>query len=226
MSENQEIQEIFDDFLESIKSLETNIVATVSDTNTDIEMVLRELLVYLNSTSNFLEEIQKEVDVINKSSEKISDVPVEIRNLAKDINLFIENQTKKIIEILKKVYATNTKTLNSIGVYSKKISLEVDSTGKKIDKQTEMLNNLNNSLEIMNSKIETTEEAIKKNQEDFMKIVNRVFDTNTAKLDVQSQTIKSEFELKKEKILLWGKIAALILGSGGVVYLIFSSIFG
>lgn len=226
MSEDQDIQEIFDDFLESIKSLETNIVSTVSDTNTDIEMVLRELLVYLNSTSNFLEDIQKEIDTINKSSDRIAEVPNEIRTLAKEIDRFVSNQTKKIIEILKKVYSANQKALGSINAYTKKIHSEVGSTNEKIDRQSEMLNSLNNTIEIMNSKIETSQKSIEKNQEDFMKVVDRVFDTNMEKIGVQSSSIQSEFELKKEKIILWGKIAALLLGSGGVVYLVLSSLLG
>lgn len=226
MSEDQDIQEIFDDFLESIKSLETNIVSTVSDTNTDIEMVLRELLVYLNSTSNFLEDIQKEIDTINKSSDRMADVPGEIRTLAKEIDGFVSSQTKKIIDILKKVYSANQKALESINAYTKKIHGEVGSTNEKIDKQSEMLNSLNNTIEIMNSKIETSQKSIEKNQEDFMKVVDRVFDTNMEKIGVQSSSIQSEFELKKEKIMLWSKIAALLLGSGGVVYLILSSLLG
>jgi len=226
MSDSREIQEIFDDFLESVKALETNIVSTVSDTNTDIEMVLRELLVYLNSTSNFLEEIQKEIDSVNTSSAKMAELPGEVRALTKEIDSFVEKQTNKIIEIIKKVYGANNKALNSIGSYTKKVNTEVEAANNKIDQQLELLTKLNLSIESMNTNIEKTEETIKKNQEDFMKIVNRVFDTKMEKMNIESKSNQSEYEIKKEKIILWGKIAALILGSSGVVYLVLSSLLG
>ena len=68
MSEN--IDGALRDFLRTTRSMETNIVSVISDSNRDIEMILKELLIYLDATSKNLEKVQSSLSTFVLDYEK------------------------------------------------------------------------------------------------------------------------------------------------------------
>src|SRR6056297_807555 len=101
MSNGKDFESALNDFLESARSLENNIISTVSDANSDVEMVLRELLVYLNSTSKFLEEIQEKIEDFNTQTTELSRIPSKVDEIPVKINGAVDKQTKQLYSILK-----------------------------------------------------------------------------------------------------------------------------
>lgn len=222
------LEKILNDFLEQTRTIENNILSTMSDTNSDIEMVLRELLVYLNSTSKFLEEIQVKIDEFNAATNELGKIPDKVDTIRSDNSELIDKQTKRIFDALKKVNETNYKILQTTFSYSKKIYQEILANKESNQKQEEMLNNMNYSLSLIKDKIDDTKSSVDQNQTNLMEIINGFMtmskDKTNKTLNIEQTKAEKEAELKKQKIIMWTKIIGAALGSGGVLYLIIASL--
>lgn len=229
-----DIDNVLKDFLRSSRSMESNIVSIISDSNRDIEMILKELLIYLDATSKNLEKVQEElmefVDDYKKSStaDKIDDLKLSLTDAIKIyqekmVGLEAAN-TKKILEFVKQVGITNQKTLKQIYIIVSKITNDIGHFDNGISDTNKDLQEIKTLLQVMVGDISDTKDSVNQNQNNLMTVIDNMMNANTKKSlateEVEVQKIKSDEEKQKAKLQLVGKIVGVILGSGGVVYLI------
>lgn len=227
------------DFLRTTRTMETNIVSVISDSNRDIEMILKELLIYLDATSKNLEKVQnslvKFADDYEKDQEH-NDITGELTNIIQTIKLYsqkiseIDTQnTNKILELVKLVGTNNQKFLKQILIIVNKITQDLSSYDKNILNNNSDLDDIKDLLKTISIEVKDTKVNVSKNQENLMTVISNIMDTNTkksvAKESVEVQKIKSDEEKFKTKMGLLGKIIGVVLGSGGIIYLLIDILF-
>lgn len=237
MSDN--IDSALRDFLRTTRTMETNIVSVISDSNRDIEMILKELLIYLDATSKNLEKVQgsliKFVDDYEKDQEH-SGITTELNNIIQTIKAYsqkiseIDTQNAgKIIELVKLVGTSNQKFLKQILIIVNKITQDMVSYDKNISANNSDLEDIKDLLKVISIEVKDTKINVSKNQENLMTVISNIMDTSVkktvAKDNIEVQKIKSDEEKFKTKMGLLGKIIGIVLGSGGIIYLLIDILF-
>jgi len=232
MSDN--IDNALKDFLRTTRTMETNIVSVISDSNRDIEMILKELLIYLDSTSKNLEKVQgsliKFVDDY-KDNKEHSSIIIELNNITQIIKNYYQKiseidtkNTNKIMELIKIVGTSNQKFLKQILILVDKITQDLSYHDKNTSLSKIELNEIKDLLKIVTIEIKDTKINVSKNQDNLMTVISNIIDVDTNKTksteSIQVQKIKSDEEKFKAKISLIGKVVGIILGSGGIIYLL------
>lgn len=250
MNEKQEIaqkqlNDILDDFLNSSKAIELSIATTVTEANNEIEIVLKELLVYLNTTSRNLEKIQDKVEVISDKVSGIEDIEDEVKenndkidNLPKEINAVVTQSISKVIEEFKTINQSSIQLMNAVGAYVKSIYIVTKNVDQFMKLQKEDIKEIKTTLEELSKQVQKTNQTVERNQNNLMSVIKDLLTINNtsksnavaiegAKVEVEKEKVKAEQEkvksstdALKSKYQLIGKIAALVLGSGGVIYMI------
>lgn len=229
-----EIDDALTDFLRSTRNMESSIVSVISDSNRDIELILKELLIYLDATSKNLEKVQNSVSKFmieykeDKSSarldEEIEKVIETIKSYQKRILETETENTKKILEFIRQVGINNQKMLKQLIITAGKITDKLSSQENSFKESSEDLYEIKDILKVMSSELSDTKFNVSKNQDNLMAVINNMMDSETqrslATEQVQTQKIISEEEKAKAKLALIGKIVGIVLGSGGIVYLI------
>lgn len=233
-----DIDNVLKDFLRTTRSMESNIVSIISDSNRDIEMILKELLIYLDATSKNLEKVQGSLvefvdDFRDTSESKVLTEKVDnLRtNLSGVIKTYSEklielevNNTKKVLELARNVGVTNQKMLKQILIIVTKVTTDMDTYGTDIETSARDMQEIKSLLSIITSEVKDTKINVTKNQDNLMTVIGNMMDASKMELqttgDVETQKIKSEEEKFKAKSQLVGKIVGIVLGSGGVIYLI------
>lgn len=228
MANEKDFESAVNDFLESARSLENNIISTVSDANSDVEMVLRELLVYLNSTSRFLEDIQKKIEDFNTQTAELSRVPDKVDEIPNNINNAVDKQTKQIYAALKKINDVNYKVLTQTRSYTKYVYDMIKEDREKNEERAEKINKVYNTVTNIEKQLQQTNKSVNENQDNLMQIISEFMNISKTDKTNQAQTeqakIQAEVEEKKQKIVFWTKVISVLAGSGGILYLIVSSI--
>lgn len=228
MPNEKDFESAMNDFLESARSLENNIISTVSDSNSDVEMVLRELLVYLNSTSKFLEDIQSKIENFNTQTIELSRIPDKVDKMPSSMVKVAEEQTKQIFSALKKINDVNYKVINQTKTYSKYIYDMIKEEKQKSSKRDGVIMNIQNTVLGIESQLRSTEESVNENQANLMKIITEMMsitkDDRSLNAKTEQTKIQAEAEKTKQKILFWSKVVGIIFGSGGILYLLLDSI--
>jgi len=227
------------DFLRNTRAMETNIVSVISDSNRDIEMILKELLIYLDATSKNLEKVQTSLVKFVNDYEKDQDnnsITNELNNIIQVIKSYYQKiseidtqNTNKIIELVKLVGTNNQKFLKQILIIVNKMTQDMVYYDKNISTNGLSLNEIKDLLKIISIEIKDTKANVSKNQDNLMTVIGNIMDTNIKKTvaegSVETQKIKSDEEKFKTKMGLVGKIIGIILGSGGIVYLLIDILF-
>jgi len=223
------------DFLKTTRAMETNIVTVISDSNRNIEVILKELLIYLDATSKNLEKILVFTD--DEKANKNKSIEIEIKMISDKVKLYhdklldleIEN-TKKILSLVKQVGLSNNKIMKQIIVITNKIGKSLQSQDIVLNTTIENMNEIKTLLKIITNEVKDTKDNLKASQGDFVSVIDNLLDSNTratiAKETVHIQEIKTDEEKFKAKISLTAKIAGLLLGSGSVIYLIIDIMLG
>lgn len=224
------------DFLKTTRTMETNIVTVISDSNRDIEVILKELLIYLDATSKNLEKILVFTDD-EKTNKNNNSIEIEIRMISDKVKLYhdklldleIEN-TKRILSLVKQVGLSNNKIMKQIIVMTSKIGKSLQSQDVVLSTTVENMSEIKTLLKIITNEVKDTKDNLKASQSDFVSVIDNLLDSNTratiAKETVHIQEIKTDEEKFKAKISLAAKIAGLLLGSGSIIYLIIDIILG
>ncbi len=227
--DNEKLESLLNDFIERSRSIENSIMSSLTDANSDIEMVLRELLVYLNSTSKFLDEIQEKIELFNQKTTRLDSIPSKLDYMDDKIDVIspnnqqhINEQTKKIFGALKKITENNNKFLNLILTHIQ--GLKEDR--KLLNKIVETLYEINTKIDKDYEETQKTHKDVSKSQEHLMHIINNFMNMSKESNQQTVEIQKSEHEIRIEKIKLYGKLLGLILGSGGILYLVVSSLLG
>ncbi len=225
-----DIDNVLKDFLRSTRSMESNIVAVISDSNRDIEMILKELLIYLDATSKNLEKVQKslvefmEEQEYKDISNEISKITSTIKTYQKQLLVTESSNTKKIFELIKQVGISNQKFLKQILIVTNKIANSFELQSGANNTTNKELQEIKNLLQIVTGEVKDTKSSVSKNQGNLMSVIENMMNSNMtqniASGKVESQKIKSEEEKFKAKVALVGKIIGILLGSGGVIYLV------
>ena len=250
MNEKQDItqkqlNDILDDFLNSSKAIELSIATTVTEANNEIEIVLKELLVYLNTTSRNLEKIQDKVEVISDKvsgiediEERLKDNSDKIDDLPKEVNAILAQSIAKVVEEFKTINKSSIQLMNAVGAYVKSIYMVTKNVDQFMKLQKEDIQEIKSTLEELSKQVQKTNQTVEKNQNNLMSVIKDLLSINNtsksnevaiegakvevekAKVQAEETKVKSSADALKSKYQLIGKIAALILGSGGVIYMI------
>lgn len=230
MANERDFESAVNDFLESARSLENNIISTVSDANSDVEMVLRELLVYLNSTSKFLEDIQKKIEDFNTQTTELARIPNKVDEIPNVISDATDKQTKQIYSALRKINEVNSKVLSQTRSYTKHVYDMVKEEKGKSQEREEKINQVYNVVTSIDKQLQQTNKSVNENQDNLMKIITEFMSISKSDKSYQAQTeqakIQAEVETRKQKVIFWTKIVSVLAGSGGILYLIVSAIVG
>lgn len=228
MSNGKDFESALNDFLESARSLENNIISTVSDANSDVEMVLRELLVYLNSTSKFLEEIQEKIDNFNTQTAELSRIPSKVDEIPAKIDGAVDKQTKQLYSVLRKINDANYKVLTQTHAYTKHVYNMIKEDREKDASREEKINNIYSSILTIEKQLQRTNKSVNENQDNLMKIITEFMNLSktdkTTKAQTEQAKIQAEVEEKKQKVIFWTKVVSILAGSGGILYLVIDSV--
>lgn len=233
-----EIDSTLKDFLRTTRSMESNIVSIISDSNRDIEMILKELLIYLDATSKNLEKVQNSlIDFVKEynQNEAANNITQRLDNVNSSLSATIKaysdklielevNSTKKILELVKQIGVTNQRILKQILLVATKITDEIDGYTGKLDSTSADLQEIKSLLKVITDEVRDTKSNVAYSQGNLMTVIDNIMDANTRKSmateEVESQKIKSDEEKFKAKLKLISKIIGVVLGSGGIVYLL------
>lgn len=242
MNEKQDISQkqltdILDDFLSSSKAIELSMATTVTEANNEIEIVLKELLVYLNTTSRNLEKIQDKVEVISTQISPIEGIEKQVKengesidSIPKEMDSLMTQQIAKVISEFKVINQSSIQLMNAVGSYVKSIYMVTKNIDQFMKVQKEDIQEIKSTLEDLSSQVKRTNLTVEKNQNNLMSVIKDLLTINNtsktseiaieeAKVKVEESKVKGSVETIKSKYQLIGKIAALILGSGGVIYM-------
>lgn len=223
MSDNEIIQ----DFFTNAQKMQQNIISSVNDSNHNLELIIRELLVYLDTVTENLESVKSLLNENDKHvAEVIRSVETSKRHIedgVSSISKINAENTNKLISYLRKMWNANYKYLDAIQ----------KSTRKSLNNSAEILDNvkestrsqhaMENKIELYSSQLSEVREAISDNQEQFVKIVESMINSSTS-LKVEENKIKSrQYETK---IQFYGKIVGILAGSGGILYLLIDLMLG
>lgn len=226
------------DFLRTTRSMESNIVSVISDSNRDIEMILKELLVYLDATSKNLEKVQgsivkfvkdynddDESRILQEKINRMQDtMEFQIESLNNKLVELETTNTKKILELVQRVGVANQKMLKQIIITATKITKDVGKYGGDVVENSKNVEEIRGLLKVITSEIRETKDNVAKNQDNLMTVINNMMDTDKqialSSGEVESQKLKSKEEVTKAKLILIGKVVGILLGSGGIIYLL------
>jgi len=229
-----ELDSVLRDFLKTSRSMETNIVSVISDSNRDIEMILKELLIYLDATSKNLEKVQGSITkfVVDYTTDQkpeiiikeLSGVVTTIKEYHTKITTIDVKNTDRILEFIKLVGTTNQRFLKQILAVVGEITEKVNAYDPRFISNGNDLTEIKNILKVIISEVKDTKVNVSKNQDNLMTVIENMMDTSVKRVtsteNVEVQKIKSDEEKAKAKIALIGKIIGILLGSGGMIYLL------
>lgn len=233
----KQLTDILDDFLSSSKAIELSMATTVTEANNEIEIVLKELLVYLNTTSRNLEKIQDKVEVISTQISPIEGIEKQVKengesidSIPKEMDSLMTQQIAKVISEFKVINQSSIQLMNAVGSYVKSIYMVTKNIDQFMKVQKEDIQEIKSTLEDLSSQVKRTNLTVEKNQNNLMSVIKDLLTINNtsktseiaieeAKVKVEESKVKGSVETIKSKYQLIGKIAALILGSGGVIYM-------
>jgi uncharacterized coiled-coil protein SlyX len=229
--EQKQLNEILDDFISSSKAIELNIATTVTEANNEIEIVLKELLVYLSTTSRNLEKIQDKVETISEKFNVIEDVREDVKELPKKMNDMISDSLVKVIGEFKTINQSSLQLMNAVGAYVKSIHMITKNIDQYSKLQKDDIREIKITLEELSDQVKKTNLTVERNQNNLMSVIKDLLSINDkvkvkeitveeAKVKADVEKEKSKTEKTKEKYQLIGKIAGLVLGSSGVIYFV------
>lgn len=230
------------DFLRSTRSMESNIVTIISDSNRDIELILKELLIYLDSTAKNLEKIQGSISdfterykeensaklIANDISNIQTNIIEQVEILSNKIVKLEAENTKKILQFIRRVGVANQNMLKQLVSASAKITIGVQGISSVSGNTSEDIEEIKDLLKIISRDLDQTKLNVSQNQDNLMTVIANFMEgrekLTEANIGVEAQKIKSEEEKTKAKIGLIGKIVGIILGSGGIIYLLIDTL--
>jgi len=196
--------------------------------------------------NSFFSEIKNEVLKINKIEELITQLPNETVKTKEfidkkfsayttKINICLGNISAYLKKILEQASEQNKKLSNIENSYSTLVDLFKGELGKNqeglaqiinklLDQTTEQGRKLGNIESSYTSLTDLFKSELGKNQDSLSQVINKLLDsksaTITASADVKKTKITQDVEKYKTKSDLWVKVLGIILGSGGVLYVI------
>jgi septation ring formation regulator EzrA len=140
----------------------------------------------------------------------------------------VDKQTKQLYSLLKKINDANYKVLNQTQNYTKHIYNMVKEECEKHVAREDKINNIYNSIINVEKQLQQTNKSVNENQSNLMTIITEFMNISSKDKSYKAETeqvkIKAEFEERKQKIIFWTKLVSMLVGSGGVLFLVVDSI--
>lgn len=225
-----------EELLQQSKKLEENVIASLADSNSDVEIILKELLVYLNATSHGLGQIHSIVESIKEPMFKIDTIAstvLETKNTILDypreFQKAIDEQSRETAVQLKDVIDPLKSYVSKLTEYIKSIGSGLRNQMKKVESNEKNIERVGNEVNQLSKDLENAKNEILKNQEGLYKVIDSILKNKSEGLrttaSVESKKIQSETDIQKQKREFWLKIIGYVIGSGGLIYFIFDTLF-
>ena len=221
----------FDKIIEQTKRLEENVVSSLADSSSDVEIILKELLVYLNATSSGLSQIQQQIEFIREPIKDLDEILIRtknseglIENLPRESQRLIEEQNKMISDSIKQMSLPIKNFIAKLSDHVSNLTKLIKYQSQRIEKNKDSIEKIVDSIDYLNKNLETMKKDILSSQSGLYKVIDALIQNRTAidkaSINVQSDSAKSTLDLQKHKMNFWLKIIGYVLGSGGLIYFV------
>jgi methyl-accepting chemotaxis protein len=226
-----------EELLHQSKKLEENVISSLTDSNSDVEIILKELLVYLNATSHGLSQIQSAIDALKEPMYKIDIINSDVSKIKdstldypREFQKVIDEQSKETAQQLKEIIEPLRGFTIKLSEYVKSMAAAVRDQAKKTDSNSKNIYVIENNVDQLSKDLQSAKNEILKSQEGLYKVIDSILKSSNeglkANLGLQTTQIKSQTDLQKQKRDFWLKIIGYIMGSGGLIYFIINMIMG
>lgn len=227
---NKNFLERFNDIT---SSLEDHIVAALTDSSADLEVILKELLIYLNAASQNLGKIQERVDHFYYSIEPLKSIPEKVNDLEKEL-IVLPQSIRSVLNEQSLAVSSEISSLRSgLQVFTKSLSSFLKGLSESLkenktsnDSQVTLLNNLDTSVQRLIREVERAQKESAGKQDNLVSIIDQLLKNKgaaeAANTDVAVKKIETEASIKKTKLNFWVKVLGYVIGSGGLVYFLFN----
>jgi len=213
---------------EGLDKLEDNLITVTNDLKVSTEIILKELTSYLNVSAHDLSDIQSSVIKIETILDSIKGNMAKLDNIEKELTL-IKPSISQLESNINNGF--NEKFISSDRNFKKVVGF-LASSMKKIQEQNIDNNNkyikLDSKFQILIDNFELTKNENIKSQEGLYAIINSLVtnrnDVEKAQISLEDSKIKTDASIKNAKIKFWAKIAGLVLGSGGIITLLITTL--
>lgn len=221
--------------------MENTVVSMVTDNSKEIEEILKQLLIYLDSTSknldgintavgDFIDDYEKSAGKGSLGGEDFYKIKETVEGFYEKIKQAQDKNALKILEYVKKVGESNQTYLRRVLSGNSAIIKSVGESHQTSIENSKSLQELKNVLTNIAGEVGETKQNVSRNQENLMTVITAMMDSETKKAVasemVRTEEIKSNSEKTKMKFSLAAKIISVLLGSGGVLYFILDLILG
>lgn len=212
--------------------LESNLVAEINELRASTELVLKELTLYLNVSANDIttlkdqsfdvrntvEHISKYMEKLDFIENKIIALPAELQKLSSTIkDSQVESEKTQ-----QKFYNSSSNNLKK--VYSL-LNTRIEELNKEVKNQRASIVQVGNQMTTVVEALKSYKEELNRGETNLIGVINSLIknkgDTEAAGLKLQETQVSSQADVTKAKIQLWMKIVGAVLGSGGLLWLIF-----
>jgi hypothetical protein len=236
-----DLDDVIENFDRMTQHMENTVVSMVTDNSKEIEEILKQLLIYLDSTSknldgintavgDFIDDYEKSAGKGSLGGEDFYKIKETVEGFYEKIKQAQDRNALKILEYVKKVGESNQTYLRRVLSGNSAIIKSVGESHQTSIENSKSLQELKNVLTNIAGEIGETKQNVSRNQENLMTVITAMMDSETKKAVasemVRTEEIKSNSEKTKMKFSLAAKIISVLLGSGGVLYFILDLILG
>ena len=236
-----DLDDVIENFDRMTQHMENTVVSMVTDNSKEIEEILKQLLIYLDSTSknldgintavgDFIDDYEKSAGKGSLGGEDFYKIKETVEGFYEKIKQAQDKNALKILEYVKKVGESNQTYLRRVLSGNSAIIKSVGESHQTSIENSKSLQELKNVLTNIAGEVGETKQNVSRNQENLMTVITAMMDSETKKAVasemVRTEEIKSNSEKTKMKFSLAAKIISVLLGSGGVLYFILDLILG
>jgi hypothetical protein len=236
-----DLDDVIENFDRMTQHMENTVVSMVTDNSKEIEEILKQLLIYLDSTSknldgintavgDFIDDYEKSAGKGSLGGEDFYKIKETVEGFYEKIKQAQDRNALKILEYVKKVGESNQTYLRRVLSGNSAIIKSVGESHQTSIENSKSLQELKNVLTNIAGEVGETKQNVSRNQENLMTVITAMMDSETKKAVasemVRTEEIKSNSEKTKMKFSLAAKIISVLLGSGGVLYFILDLILG
>lgn len=215
--------------------LENNLISEINELKASTELILKELTLYLNISAN-------DITSIKDDSIKLKDVVVNMQDYVKKLD-FIENkilefpseiqqfssslkETQAISESTqKKYFIANTNNLKKM---IQSFNIKINELKDEIVNQKKFIEKIYYQMELVISSLKDYREDLNKEEGHLINVINQLIksqnESELAGIKLHETETSTAASIRNAKLQFWGKMAALILGSGGFLWFVIETI--
>ena len=211
------MEELLKQIISDLKTLEANLVTEITTSRVETEMTLRQIATYLSVSTQNLAEVH---DIVLKFNTTMSDIKTEflkINNIENEL-LKLPAETFKVKDFVEQKLNSHSEKINkyleNLTLYFKKILVYASKQGVKLDSIETSYNGLTEVLKT----------ELSKNQDNLSQIIDKLIESkeksHSNSTDIEKAKMSQDVAKLKIKSNLWIKILGLVIGSGGLIYVI------